>query len=110
MVLGILDIDSCHRILATVVDARLSCFSPMLTEQLCLEALQDTMRHRGSVVNFVRPMEIGRATFLEHADDLPLSVVRSAIHWLNDFPQSKNAWEDELFSVTAYDGTAVSVP
>jgi len=86
--LGLLDRDCCQRILAAFVDARLPCFSPLLTEQLCLEALQETLRHRGGAINLVVPTEIGQATFLEQPDDLPPSVIRSAIQWLIDFLKS----------------------
>jgi 2-epi-5-epi-valiolone synthase len=89
--LGILDNDSCHRILAAFVNARLPCFSPLLTEQLCLEALQETMRHRGGAINLVLPTKIGQATFLDHLEELPPSVVRSAIHWLIDFLKNMKA-------------------
>lgn len=80
--LGLLNEADRDRIIATFTTLRLPLFSPLLTEQLCLDAFAESMRHRGGAINFVVPAEIGRGSFVERMEELSPAVLRAAICWL----------------------------
>jgi 2-epi-5-epi-valiolone synthase len=66
-------------IIAALVAAGLPIFTELVTEQLCLHALREVALHRAGAMNLVIPVGIGRAIFLERANDLPLAVLRSSL-------------------------------
>jgi 3-dehydroquinate synthetase/predicted NBD/HSP70 family sugar kinase len=79
---GGLDEASRDRAVAALVTAGLPIYSPLLTEQLCVTAIEEALRHRAGALNLVIPTTIGQATFLERPAELPTSVIASAIRWL----------------------------
>lgn len=56
--------------------------SRLLTPELCREALREAARHRGSALNLVLPVEIGKASFLERLEDLPPEALDAAVERL----------------------------
>jgi 3-dehydroquinate synthetase len=82
--LGLLNEADRDRIIGAFTTLRLPLFSPLLTEKLCLEALEESQRHRGGAINFVVPTEVGRATFVERVEELSPPLLTAAIHWLID--------------------------
>jgi 3-dehydroquinate synthetase len=82
--LGLLTEADRDQIIGAFTTLRLPLFSPLLTEKLCLEALEESQRHRGGAINFVVPTEVGRATFVERVEELSPPLLTAAIHWLID--------------------------
>ena len=80
--LGYLDGEKRDRIISVLGAASLPIYSQLLTDQLCMNALEEISLHRAGAINLVTPTEIGRAVFLERLEDLSPSVVKSAISWL----------------------------
>ena len=66
-------------IVSTILAAGLPIFSELVTAEFCLKALGDVSLHRGGSINLVIPARIGEAIFLEHKDELPVKVLRSAL-------------------------------
>lgn len=77
--LDLLDGVALDRVLAALIASRLPIYSPLLTTKLCLDVMQDIVRHRGGALNLVLPTSIGRATFLRQLNDLPEPVIQRAI-------------------------------
>jgi 2-epi-5-epi-valiolone synthase len=86
--LGLLGNESRDRIISTLVTARLPIYSSLMTEPLCLTAMEEAMRHRGGAVNLVLLTGIGHPTFLERANELSASTLKSSISWLAKQSQS----------------------
>jgi 3-dehydroquinate synthase len=80
--LGVMSGAERDRVVRVLREAGLPTTSRLLTPELCREALREAARHRGGAVNFVLPVEIGSATFLERLDDLPSGLLEGAIERL----------------------------
>ena len=89
--LGALSDDDRDRALSVIVSSSLPLRSDLVTEALCIDSFRETTIHRGGALNFVLPTSLGRAQFIKHADEIPVSLLRSALTWLasverNTFP------------------------
>lgn len=77
--LGYLATEDADAIVRTLGAAGLPVWSPMLTRALCRQALAEATRHRGGRLHLVMPTSIGSATFIEHADEVPVSAIDAAL-------------------------------
>jgi 3-dehydroquinate synthase len=89
--LGALSDDDRDRALSVIASSSLPLRSHLLTEALCIDSFRETTIHRGGALNFVLPTSLGRAQFIKHADEIPVSLLRSTLTWLasverNTFP------------------------
>ncbi len=73
------------RILNAIRGAGLPLFSPLLTQGLCEDALDHSVRHRGGMLNLVVPALVGAATFVPRREDVGPSLLGRAIVGLRDF-------------------------
>jgi len=80
--LGALADDDRDRALSLIVASSLPLTSELLTEAVCIDSFRQTTIHRGGALNFVLPTSLGRAEFVEHASEVPFSLLRSARTWL----------------------------
>lgn len=77
--LTVLDDSSCERALSTIVAADLPISSPILTEELCIDAIREGISHRAGSLNLVLPACIGTGFFVEKDSEIPLSLIRSSL-------------------------------
>jgi len=68
-----------ERIVETLAAVGLPVHDPALSVDLCLEALRDAARHRAGAINLVVPVGIGRATFIERAEEIEVATLREAL-------------------------------
>jgi 3-dehydroquinate synthetase len=76
------------RAVSAIATSGLPIISDLLTEDFCAESFRETAAHRGGTLNFVVPIELGRAEFVERAEQIPISRLRSALTWLRCFEPS----------------------
>jgi 3-dehydroquinate synthetase/predicted NBD/HSP70 family sugar kinase len=95
--LGLLGKESRDRIISTLVTARLPIYSSLMAERLCMAAMEEAIRHRGGAVNLVLLTGIGQPTFLERADELSDSTLKSSIKWLAKHSRSHCRAEQKKF-------------
>jgi 3-dehydroquinate synthetase len=89
--LGAMSDDDRDRVLSVLAASSLPLRSDLLTEALCVDSFREAGIHRGGALNLVLPTSLGRAEFITHANEIPISVVRSALRRLasierNAFP------------------------
>jgi 3-dehydroquinate synthetase len=94
--LGMLPAETRDRILDCLRAAHLPCRSRLLTEEICMKALERAAGHRGGAVNLVLLSDIGRAFFVEHFSQLPRNVLRSALSKLNLLTTQTSRQSDPL--------------
>ncbi len=70
------------RVLALLTALGLPIYCPLLSPELCDDALQQAARHRGGRAHLVLPTKIGATRFLESAEDLDRTVLAIAINRL----------------------------
>ncbi len=80
--LGALSDSDRDRALSVIASSSLPLRSELLTEALCMDSFREATVHRGGALNFVLPTSLGRAEFIEHTNNIPVSLVRSALTWL----------------------------
>jgi 3-dehydroquinate synthetase len=80
--LGALADEDRDRALSVIASSSLPLRSGLLTEALCMESFREATVHRGGAFNFVLPTSLGRAEFIKHANEIPSSLLRSALKWL----------------------------
>ena len=80
--LGALADDARDRALSVIASSSLPLRSGLLTEALCMDSFRETTVHRGGALNLVLPTSLGRAEFIKHANEIPSSLLRSALSWL----------------------------
>jgi 3-dehydroquinate synthase len=73
------------RILNAIRGAGLPLFSPLLTQGLCEDALDHSVRHRGGMLNLVVPALVGAATFVPRREDVGPALLGRAIVGLREF-------------------------
>jgi 2-epi-5-epi-valiolone synthase len=78
-ILGMLTHDECEHILAGLELVGLPTFVPWCTAGEMFPAARASARNRGGDLNLVLPTGIGRATFLHHLEDLPLTLLEQAV-------------------------------
>lgn len=86
--LGALADDDRDRALSVIASSLLPLRSDFLTEALCIDSFRETTIHRGGALNFVLPTSLGRAEFIKHTNEIPLSLLRSALTWLASVERS----------------------
>ncbi|EYF01007.1 sedoheptulose 7-phosphate cyclase [Chondromyces apiculatus] len=77
--LGVLSGAERDRVVRLLRQSGLPTTSRLLTSELCREALREAARHRGSALNLVLPVAIGKASFLERVEDLPPEALDAAV-------------------------------
>lgn len=80
--LNLLSLENRNRILESLRNARLPIYSPLLTTDSCVKALEEIEAHRGGHLNLVVPSGIGSAVFVSEKGSLPLSVLHRAVRFL----------------------------
>jgi 3-dehydroquinate synthetase len=80
--LGALTDGDRDRALSVIASSWLPLRSDLLTEAVCMDSFRETTIHRGGALNFVLPTSLGRAEFIEHANKIPFSLLRSSLIWL----------------------------
>ncbi len=80
--LGALSDDARDRALSVIASSSLPLRSGLMTEALCIDSFREATTHRGGALNFVLPTSLGRAEFIKHANEIPFSLLRSALTWL----------------------------
>lgn len=70
------------RVLDTLRAAHLPIFHPLLTVELCQQAVAEAARHRGGKLNLPVPTAIGEAVFVGAPTDLPVSLLADSLEWL----------------------------
>jgi len=81
--LNLLSLENRNRILESLRNARLPIYSPLLTTDSCVKALEEIEAHRGGHLNLVLPSGIGSAVFVSEKSSLPLSVLHRAVRFLD---------------------------
>ncbi len=71
-----------HRVLTLLTALGLPIYCPLLSPELCDDALQQAARHRGGRPNLVLPTKIGATRFLESVEGLDRPVLAMAINRL----------------------------
>ncbi len=80
--LGLLNEMTRDLAVSVVAAAHLPVNSALLTEELCAEALHQTTAHRAGSLNLVMPISLGQSIFIDQLQEIPVSVLRSALAWL----------------------------
>lgn len=80
--LDLLSLENRNRILGSLRNAGLPIYSPLLTAENCVKALEEIEAHRGGHLNLVVPSGIGSAVFVTEKRSLPLSLLRRALRFL----------------------------
>jgi 3-dehydroquinate synthase len=80
--LGLLNKSVRDRVICGLAAAGLPTSSGLLTEELCLTTFREITAHRGGSLNFVMPICLGRATFIEQLEEIPAFFLRSSLAWL----------------------------
>ncbi len=89
-VLGLLDADSCERVLALLTTLGLPVHDPeTCTPQLMRRALEAAWERRGRRLHLVVPDGIGSAVFLDDLDDVPDSALSDALRALASRTQDR---------------------
>jgi 3-dehydroquinate synthetase len=81
--LDLLSPENRNRILASLRNAGLPIYSPLLTAENYVKALEEIEAHRGGHLNLVVPSGIGSAVFITEKRSLPLSVLQRALRFLD---------------------------
>jgi 3-dehydroquinate synthetase len=81
--LDLLSLENRNRILASLQNAGLPIYSPLLTAEKCVKALEEIEAHRGGHLNLVVPSGIGSAVFVTEKRSLSLSVLQRALRFLD---------------------------
>jgi 2-epi-5-epi-valiolone synthase len=84
------------RILNAIHLAGLPLFSPLLTQSLCEDALDQAVHHRGGMLNLVVPRLVGGATFVRLREHIDSALLCRAIVGLRDRAlgfESRNRFE-----------------
>jgi 3-dehydroquinate synthase len=81
--LDLLSLEDRTRILGSLRNAGLPIYSPLLTADNCVKALEEIEAHRGGHLNLVVPSGIGSAVFVKEKRSLPLSVLHRALRFLD---------------------------
>jgi 3-dehydroquinate synthase len=76
---GWMDEPETNRLIQTLIRVGLPIDSPLLTKDLCLDALEAAKLHRGGKLNLVVPTKIGKARFIHDLDEVPTGVMESAL-------------------------------
>lgn len=89
MQLGLLSSVDCRRILKILSAIGLPLWSPLLTLELATQALKEARCHRGGTTNFVAPVGIGEATFLDLRSGQIANLLQNAINSLQDMSRQQ---------------------
>jgi 2-epi-5-epi-valiolone synthase len=81
--LDLLSLDDRNRILRSLRNAGLPIYSPLLTAENCVKALDEIEAHRGGHLNLVVPSGIGSVLFITEKRSLPSSVLQRALRFLD---------------------------
>jgi 3-dehydroquinate synthase len=88
--LGFLSYADRDRILSLLLGVELPIYSPLLTLERCGRALEEIEAHRGGHVNLVVPSGIGEAVFLTDKEQVPQTVLSTALDFLREKTQEYN--------------------
>jgi 2-epi-5-epi-valiolone synthase len=83
----LLSIEDRNRILRALRDAGLPIYSPLLTFENCVTALEEIEAHRGGHLNLVVPSGIGSTLFITERHRLPAPVLQRALRFLDQEAQ-----------------------
>ncbi len=72
-----------ERIVRLLLDLKFKLCDPLLTIELCDNALRNIITLRGGDINLVLPTAIGAVTFVVSADELPNKLIQRALNRLN---------------------------